>query len=150
MIGILRDDSSAAANPIFTDREIAAAAAFLGFEGRTGTPELRHLTAARAALSAADAIAPIVTPASRHLDGLDASRETWAFVEEVAGRMPPHPSREIQVFNHERGDGNTVLFWHAGHLAAVGVVARDVANWSVAATWETPKAAPGGCDTERR
>ena len=54
-------------------------------------------------------------------------------------QLPPHPSREIQVFNHERSDGSTTLFWHAGRLAAVGTVVRDVANLSVASVWENPE-----------
>jgi hypothetical protein len=126
-----------------TDREFAAAAALAVADGTGGNPGAGHLAAARIALMAADAFAPAMPAATRHMDGLDASREAWAFVEGVAGRMPPHPSREIQVFNHERGDGSTVLFWHAGRLAAVGVVARDVSNWSVTATWEMPKDLPG-------
>lgn len=126
----------------YSDREHAAAAALAAADGTAGTPGDRHLAAARIALAAADELGPVVAASTRHMDGLDASRDAWAFVEGVAASMPPHPSREIQVFNHEDGDGSTVLFWHAGRLAAVGVVARDVANWSVTATWEMPKARP--------
>jgi hypothetical protein len=127
----------------YSEREHAAATALAAADGTAGTPGDGHLAAARVALAAADALAPVVAASTRHMDGLDAARDAWAFVEGVAASMPPHPSREIQVFNHEDGDGSTILFWHAGRLAAVGVVARDVANWSVTATWEMPKARPG-------
>jgi hypothetical protein len=124
----------------FTPREAAAAAAIAALEEGAGAPEERHLHAARAALAAADGVAPAAAfgPASLHLDGIDASREVLDFVEGVAAQMPPHPSREIQVFNHERADGCTVLFWHANRLAAAGVVARDAANWSAAIVWRVP------------
>lgn len=125
---------------VFTPRELAAAAAIAALEKGVGAPEERHLHAARAALAAADGLAldAAFGPASLHLDGIDASREVLGFVEGVAARMPPHPSREIQVFNHERADGSTVLFWHANRLAAAGVVARDAANWSAAIVWRAP------------
>lgn len=124
----------------FTRRELAAAAAIAALEKGAGAPEERHLHAARAALVAADGVVPAAAfgPASLHLDGIDASREVLDFVEGVAAHMPPHPSREIQVFNHERADGSTVLFWHANRLAAAGVVARDAANWSAAIVWRAP------------
>lgn len=124
--------------PAFTRREIAAATALAALEGKAGSPAAEHLSAARAALVAADAIAPVPAAASMHMDGIDASREVWAFVERTAEELPPHPAREIQLFNHERGDGSTVLFWHAGRLAAAGIVARDTANWSAALVWRVP------------
>ncbi|MGU3404710.1 hypothetical protein [Methylobacterium brachiatum] len=124
----------------FIPREFAAAAAIAALEKGVGAPEERRLHAARAALAAADGLAlgAAFGPASLHLDGIDASREVLAFVEGVAARMPPHPSREIQIFNHERVDGSTALFWHAERLAAAGVVARDAANRSAAIVRRAP------------
>lgn len=126
-----------------TDREFAVAMAIARFEGAVGSPGPRHHVLARAALTAADAIAPVPPSSSRHMDGMEASKDIRAFVEGVALRMTRQPSREIQLFNHERGDGGTVPFRHAGQLAGVGIVARDEANRSVVATWEMPKHRPG-------
>lgn len=123
----------------FIPREFAAAAAIAALEKGVGAPEERRLHAARAALAAADGLAlgAAFGPASLHLDGIDASREVLAFVE--GGRADaPHPSREIQIFNHERVDGSTALFWHAERLAAAGVVARDAANRSAAIVRRAP------------
>lgn len=120
-------------------RATAAARAIADSEGHAGPPAPRHLEIARLAIAAADAAISPDRPPSVHVDGLEAGEAVGRRIEEIVALLPPHPSREIQVFNYERSDGSTTLFWHAGRLAAVDTVVRDVSNWSVAAVWENPE-----------
>lgn len=129
-------------------RATAAARAIADSEGHAGPPAPRHLEIARLAIAAADAAIAPNRPPSIHVDGLEGGEAVGRRIEELVALLPPHPSREIQVFNHERSDGSTTLFWHAGRLAAVGTVVRNVANWSVAAVWENPELARSSASPE--